>query len=36
MAFGHQTPDALVLRLRKGLDAIKRNGTYDRLQRKWR
>lgn len=36
MAFGRQTPDALVLRFRKGLEAIKRNGSYDRLQRKWR
>jgi len=35
MAFGNKTPDALVERFRRGLEAIKRNGTYDALQRKW-
>jgi len=35
MAFGLKTPDALVERFRKGLEAIKKNGTYDALQRKW-
>jgi polar amino acid transport system substrate-binding protein len=35
MAFGAQTPDAMVERFRKGLQAIVRNGTFDRIQRKW-
>ena len=35
MAFGNQTPDAQVARFRKGLEAIQRNGTLERLQRKW-
>ncbi len=35
MAFGMHTPDATVAQFRAGLEAIKRNGTYDRLQRKW-
>jgi polar amino acid transport system substrate-binding protein len=35
MAFSLKTPDALVERFRKGLDAIRRNGTYESLQRKW-
>lgn len=35
MAFGVQTPDALVEQFRKGLRAIVRNGAYDRIQRKW-
>lgn len=35
MAFGAQTPDAVVERFRKGLQATVRNGTYDRIQRKW-
>ena len=35
MAFGLKTPDALVERFRKGLEAVKRNGIYDALQRKW-
>ena len=35
MAFGAQTPDAMVEQFRKGLQAIVRNGTYDRIQRKW-
>nr|WP_315182830.1 transporter substrate-binding domain-containing protein [uncultured Albidiferax sp.] len=35
MAFGLRTPDALVERFRKGLEAIKKNGTYDALQKKW-
>lgn len=35
MAFGLKTPDALVERFRKGLEAIKKNGIYDALQKKW-
>ena len=35
MAFGAQTPDAMVERFRKGLQAIVRNGTFERIQRKW-
>ena len=35
MAFGNKTPDVLVDRFRRGLEAIKKNGTYDALQRKW-
>lgn len=35
MAFSLQTPDALVERFRAGLEAIKKNGTYDALKRKW-
>jgi polar amino acid transport system substrate-binding protein len=35
MAFGLKTPDALVERFRKGLEAIKKNGVYDGLQKKW-
>jgi polar amino acid transport system substrate-binding protein len=35
MAFGHQTPDATVLRFRKALETIKRNGTFDALKKKW-
>lgn len=35
MAFGLKTPDALVERLRKGLEAVKSNGTYDTLRKKW-
>lgn len=35
MAFGAQTPDATVEQFRKGLQVIVRNGTYDRIQRKW-
>ncbi len=35
MAFGAQTPDALVQRLAKGLATIKSNGTYDALKKKW-
>ncbi|WP_295956543.1 transporter substrate-binding domain-containing protein [Rhodoferax sp.] len=35
MAFGLKTPDAMVERFRKGLEAIKKNGTYDALQKKW-
>lgn len=35
MAFGAQTPDAMVERFRRGLQAIVRNGTYDQIQRKW-
>jgi len=35
MAFGIHTPDTLVQRLSKGLAAIKTNGTYDALKKKW-
>lgn len=35
MAFGPQTPDALVERLRKALVTIKANGSYDALKKKW-
>ena len=35
MAFSLNTPDALVERMRKALAAIKRNGTYDMLRKKW-
>lgn len=35
MAFGLKTPDAMVERFRKGLESIKKNGTYDALQKKW-
>ncbi|BEV73544.1 MULTISPECIES: ABC transporter substrate-binding protein [unclassified Paludibacterium] len=35
MAFSPQTPDALVERFRKGLLAIKQNGTFDRIKAKW-
>ncbi|MEO8119789.1 MAG: transporter substrate-binding domain-containing protein [Rhodoferax sp.] len=35
MAFGINTPDALVDRFRTGLETIKRNGTFDALKRKW-
>lgn len=35
MAFGPKTPDALVERFRKGLEAIKKNGVYDGIQKKW-
>jgi len=35
MAFSLKTPDAVVERFRKGLETIKKNGTYDSLQKKW-
>lgn len=35
MAFGMQTPDALVERVSKALATIKSNGTYDALKKKW-
>ncbi|MBK9573699.1 MAG: transporter substrate-binding domain-containing protein [Rhodoferax sp.] len=35
MAFGSQTPDATVAQFKKGLDAIKKNGTFDALKKKW-
>lgn len=35
MAFGRQTPDATVARFRQGLEAIHRNGDFERLQKKW-
>lgn len=35
MAFGKKTPDELVERFRAGLEAIRLNGTYDSLKRKW-
>lgn len=35
MAFSTKTPDATVERFRRGLVAIKKNGTYDALKKKW-
>lgn len=35
MAFGPKTDDLLVERFRKGLEAIKANGTFTALQKKW-
>jgi polar amino acid transport system substrate-binding protein len=35
MAFSLRTPDALVERFRKGLETIRKNGTYDAILRKW-
>ena len=35
MAFSLNTPDDLVARFRAGLEAIKKNGTFDALKRKW-
>ncbi|HLA33152.1 MAG TPA: transporter substrate-binding domain-containing protein [Pseudomonas sp.] len=35
MAFGKQTPDALVERVRQGLERIKHNGVLDSIQKKW-
>lgn len=35
MAFSANTPDALVERLARGLAAIKGNGTYEALRKKW-
>lgn len=35
MAFGAKTSDALVDRFRAGLEAIKKNGTFDALKKKW-
>lgn len=35
MAFSLKTPDALVERFRKALEKIKKNGTYERIQKKW-
>lgn len=35
IAFGAKTSDAVVGRFRKGLEAIKKNGTYDALKKKW-
>jgi polar amino acid transport system substrate-binding protein len=35
MAFSLKTPDALVERFRKALQTIKKNGTYEQLQKKW-
>ena len=35
MAFGMQTPDALVARVSRALATIKANGTYDALKKKW-
>jgi len=36
MAFGKETPDELVDLLRRGLQKIKEDGTYDAILRKWR
>lgn len=35
MAFSQKTPDAVVERFRKGLEAVKRNGSFEALKRKW-
>lgn len=35
MAFSVATPDGTVERFRRGLAAIKKNGTYDALKKKW-
>jgi polar amino acid transport system substrate-binding protein len=35
MAFGPKTDDLLVERFRKGLEAVKANGTFALLQKKW-
>ncbi|MEO8060509.1 MAG: transporter substrate-binding domain-containing protein [Burkholderiales bacterium] len=35
MAFSLKTPDSTVERFRQGLATIKRNGTYERLKKKW-
>jgi polar amino acid transport system substrate-binding protein len=35
MAFGPKTDDVLVERFRKGLEAVKANGTFAALQKKW-
>lgn len=35
MAFSLKTSDAVVERFRKSLDAVRRNGTYDAIRRKW-
>lgn len=35
MAFSLKTPDALVERFRKGLQSIRKNGTYDAILKKW-
>jgi len=35
IAFSANTPDELVERVRKGLEIVKKNGTYDELLKKW-
>ncbi|GAA0743834.1 transporter substrate-binding domain-containing protein [Ideonella azotifigens] len=35
MAFSLGTPDAVVERFRKGLETIKKNGSYERIQKRW-
>lgn len=35
MAFSLKTPDELVERARRALDTLRRNGTYESLQKKW-
>lgn len=35
MAFGKQTPDATVQQFKRGLEAIKKNGVFDHLKKKW-
>jgi polar amino acid transport system substrate-binding protein len=35
MAFSLKTPDALVDRLRKSLETVRRNGTYEAIRRRW-
>jgi polar amino acid transport system substrate-binding protein len=35
MAFSAKTPDALVERLRRSLETVRRNGTYEAIRRRW-
>lgn len=35
MAFGARTPDSLVQRFKSGLDAVKKNGKYEAIRKKW-
>lgn len=35
MAFSLKTPDALVERFRKGLETVRKNGTYEAIRKKW-
>lgn len=35
MAFSRSTPDATVERFRKALETLKKNGSYERIQKRW-
>ena len=35
LAFSQKTPDALVERVRKALETVRKNGTYDAILKKW-